>query len=302
MKVAITGGSGFVGTHLGRYILSIGHEVTAWGSRSTFQRIDHPGFRYMSADTTRPGAWQETVADADLVFNLAGRNIFQRWSGKYKRQIYDSRVLTTRHLVDALSKSNRGVLISTSAVGFYGDCGDTELTESSPLGKGFLAEVARDWEAEAMAAATHGIRVVIARFGVVLGADGGALSKMLPAFRSFVGGPLGDGQQWLPWVHIEDLVAALWFLASNSDCTGPYNMCAPHPVRNGVMASMLGKTLGRPAVMPVPAFMLKMMMGELSGVLLGSQRALPARLQAAGFEFRFSELEPALKKLVRPNQ
>jgi uncharacterized protein (TIGR01777 family) len=153
--------------------------------------------------------------------------------------------------------------------------------------------MAKDWESEA-----KGARVAIARFGIVLGADGGALGKMTPAFRSFVGGPLGNGQQWFPWIHIQDMVEALEFLASGSDRTGSFNVCAPHPVRNRMMATALGKVLGRPAGMPAPAFMLKMMMGELAGVLLGSQKALPAKLMENGFKFSFPEIKAALENLV----
>lgn len=298
MRVAITGGSGFVGTHLSRHLLKAGHAVTALGTRLSYNLIQHPQFAYISADTTRSGKWQQTIADADIVFNLAGRTIFKRWTARYKQQIYDSRILTTRNIVDALPTVHHTILVSTSAVGYYGDCGDTELTESSPLGKDFLAEVAKDWEAEAQAAEAKGVRVAIARSGIVLGADGGALAKMLPVFKSFVGGPLGNGQQWFPWIHIRDMVAALDFLGAGSGGRGPFNLCAPHPVRNGMMAAALGKVLGRPAVMAAPAFVLKMAMGELAGVLLGSQRVLPSRLLEAGFQFAFPEIEAALENLV----
>jgi uncharacterized protein (TIGR01777 family) len=298
MKIVITGGSGFVGTHLNQYLLAAGHVVTALGARPFYKLIDHPRFTYKAADTTIPGNWQQTVADADLVFNLAGRTIFKRWSRRYKKQIYDSRILTTRNIVAALSSSSSKVLVSTSAVGYYGDCGDTELIESSPPGSDFLSVLAKDWESEALAAQTKGTRVAIARFGIVLGVDGGALSKMIPAFRSFVGGPLGDGQQWFPWIHIQDMVAALNFIGTGSDLSGPFNFSAPHPVRYGMMVQSLGRVLARPAAMAVPAFMLKMAMGELAGVVLASQRVLPSRLLRAGFEFRYPEIGVALENLL----
>ena len=149
-----------------------------------------------------------------LVFNLAGRTIFKRWTKSYKQQIYDSRILTTRYLVEALPSSSQTILVSTSAVGYYGDCGDTELTEASSPGRDYLADVAKDWEAEATAAEAKGARVAIARFGIVLGADGGAFAKMLPAFKSLCGGPLGSGKQWFPWIHIQDMVAALLVFGS----------------------------------------------------------------------------------------
>lgn len=299
MKVAITGGSGFVGSCLSRQLLDAGHEVLSLGARAVYQHIDHPAFTYQSADTTQPGDWQKGIADADVIYNLAGRTIFQRWTKRYKQQIYDSRILTTRHLVAALTQASRKVLVSTSAVGYYGDCGDTELTEASPPGNDFLAGLSRDWEAEAMVAEAKGARVAVARFGVVLGTDGGALGKMVPAFRSFVGGPLGTGRQWFPWIHMHDLVGALEFLAFTESLSGPFNLTAPNPVRNKEMAAALGKVLGRPAVLAAPAFMLKLAMGELSGVLLGSQRALPNKLLEAGYDFAFPGIEAALENLFQ---
>jgi uncharacterized protein (TIGR01777 family) len=298
MRVLITGGSGFVGTNLSRYCLKLGHRVTALGTRESYGRIDHPGFVYHSADTTRPGRWQECVADSDWIFNLAGRTIFHRWTHRYKQQIYDSRILTTRCVVDAFPSRTKAVLISASAVGYYGNGGDTELTESSPGGHDFLASVSRDWEYEANRAEDKGVRVAVARFGIVLGAGGGALARMVPAFRSFVGGPLGDGRQWFPWMHIDDLTAACCLLASREDLHGPFNFCAPVPVRNLEVSQSLGKVLGRPAKMAVPRLALKMMMGEMAEVLLGGQRTVPSRLTAAGFEFRYPQIEGALSDLV----
>ena len=298
MRVLITGGTGFVGTHLSQYCLKSGHRVTALGSRKSYRRIDHPDFAYYRADTTRPGRWQQLVAESDWIFNLAGRSIFQRWTRRCKQQIYDSRVLTTRCVVDALPSPAEAVMISASAVGYYGNGGGMELTESSPGGHDFLASVARDWEHEANRAEDKGVRVAVARFGVVLGADGGALAKMVPAFRSFVGGPLGDGRQWFPWIHIDDLTAASCFLASRDGLHGPFNFCAPEPIRNLEMARALGNMLGRPSKMAVPRLMLKMMLGELADVLLGGQRAVPSRLTAAGFQFTYPKIDGALNDLL----
>ncbi len=299
MKVVITGGSGFVGRHLSHYLLTAGHTVTALGTRPTHDRISHERYHYIPADTSQPGQWQDRVARADWIINLAGRTIFKRWTRKYKRQIYDSRILTTRNIVAALPDPTPAVLISTSAVGYYGNGGEAELTEDSPSGKDFLADLVKDWEAEAHRATAKGARVAVARFGIVLGADGGALAKMVPAFRFFVGGPLGNGRQWFPWIHIEDLVRALVYMATHNDLTGQFNMTAPHPVRNGDMALALGRVLGRPALLAVPRFMLKVTMGELAGVLLSSQRALPTHLLKAGFEFSYSKIDDALVDLVR---
>lgn len=297
MKILITGGTGFVGKHLSRTCLDAGHDVTILGTRTQPKADIDSRLHYVAADTTVAGDWQAHVAAADTIFNLAGRNIFQRWNRKYKRQIYDSRVLTTRNVVDALTASKPAVLISTSAVGYYGSCGDIELTEDSPPGKDFLAGLSVDWEAEAAKAAAKGARVVLTRFGIVLGRDGGALAKMIPAFRSYVGGPLGNGRQWFPWIHIQDLLGALNFLAGRPELKGPFNLCAPAPVTNARMADALGKALGRPARMAVPAFILKMTMGELGDVLLSSQRTLPANLLAAGFDFSFPRIDSALDDL-----
>lgn len=298
MKISITGGSGFVGTHLARYYLDRGHAVTAVGTRATHPVITHERFSYLSADTTQSGPWQAAIATADVVFNLAGRTIFKRWSAKYKRQIYDSRILTTRHVVAALPDESHTALVSTSAVGYYGDGGERKLTESSPIGNDFLADLARQWEAEASHAQAKGAKVVLARFGIILGRDGGALAKMIPAFKSFMGGPLGSGRQWFPWIHINDHIAALNFLATQPEQRGIYNLTAPQPVRNNEMATALGKALGRPSVMAVPGLMLKMTMGEVADVLLASQRAIPANLLEAGFTFQFQTIQEALADLV----
>ncbi|MCP4747168.1 MAG: TIGR01777 family protein [Desulfobacteraceae bacterium] len=300
MKIVIIGGSGFIGRHLCKGLLKLGHGVTCLGTREFIKETQTGNFVYLQADTTCPGKWRQVVQDADTVVNLAGKSIFQRWSRRYKRQIYGSRVLTTRHVVEALPEQADKVLISASAVGYYGGGGDLELSESSPNGKDFLASVARDWEAEALKASSKGVRTVITRFGIVLGAGGGALPTMLPAFRSYAGGALGSGRQWFSWIHIRDLVNVIVFLIDRSDLKGPFNLCAPNPVRNKDLALALGHALARPAVMTVPAFVLKMVLGEFAEVLLAGQRARPDRLIESGFEFEFAKIEPALADLLKP--
>ncbi|MFO7496313.1 MAG: TIGR01777 family oxidoreductase [Desulfobacterales bacterium] len=299
MNVLITGGLGFVGRHLSRLLLEKGHHVTALGLRSNPALIPHPHFSYLSADTSRPGAWQETVGEMDAVVNLAGKTIFHLWTERYKAEIYDSRILTTRNLVAALPQGRPVTLVSTSAVGYYGDCGEDTLTEEAPAGHDFLARLGRDWEAEALKAADQGSRVVVARFGIVLGADGGALEKMIPAFRSYLGGPLGDGTQWFPWIHIGDLTAALAFALDSESAAGPMNFTAPNPVRNRELVRELARLLNRPALMPAPGFVIRMVLGELGKTLLASQRALPEKLLQAGFAFRFPTIREALYDLVR---
>lgn len=300
MNVFIAGGLGFVGSHLTRVLLERGHKVTVTGTRRGPDAPDSPNFRYIPADTTRQGFWQQAAAKAEVLVNLAGRNIFRRWGASYKRQLYDSRISTTRNLVESMTGSTPAILISTSAVGYYGDRGDEILEESAAPGNDFLADLSRDWEAEAMAAESRGIRIAIPRFGIVLGNGGGALAKMLPAFKLFLGGAIGNGRHWVPWIHVVDVVKGILFLIDNTGCRGIYNFSAPAPVRYNDLAAALGRALGRPAVFRTPAFAIRLAMGELGNVLLGSQRAIPGRLLAAGYEFQFKTIESALADLTSP--
>lgn len=302
MKIMITGGTGFVGSHLSRHFSEKNHEVVVIGTRRQNPQHDLERISYVRADTTRTGVWQDQVRDADLIINLAGKTIFHRWSRKYKKQLYNSRIQTTRNVVAAMKDGPGQTLVSTSAVGYYGDGGENVLEEDSPNGRDFLSGLSMDWETEALAAETKGARVVIARFGIVLGKEGGALHTMLTAFKSFVGGPLGSGKQWVSWIHIHDLVAAIDYLAGRADLSGPFNLCSPNPIRNKEMSSLIGATIGRPSRVAAPALALKMVMGDLAEVLLAGQRVIPARLLASGFDFRFPRLKEALENLLREQQ
>ncbi len=298
-RIVITGASGFVGKVLSEHFLEQGHHVTGMGTSGTHPFSDtHDHFQWVSADTTQPGVWQKQVEQAHVVINLAGRNIFRYWTKKYKQAIYDSRVMTTQNVVDALAKGRDQVLLNASAVGIYGDCKETVLTETSPPGQGFLADVCRIWEKQALQAEQKGARVSILRFGVVLG-NGGALSKMLPAFKMFVGGPLGSGNHWFPWIHITDLTRAVAWLIENEDQYGVFNFTGPLPVRQKEFAKMLGAALNRPGFMPAPAFMIKLLMGELGASLLQSQKAIPDNLQSGGFSFEFPDVVSALNDIVK---
>lgn len=297
MNITIAGASGFVGKALSRNLLEKGHTVTGLGTSRSHPLQVVPNFLWIGADTTRPGSWQDAVGTADAVINLAGRSIFKRWTRAYKSELVESRQLTTRHIVDAMTGSNQ-ILISTSAVGYYGSRGEETLTETSSPGEDFLARLAVDWEQEALAGESRGIRVAILRFGVVLGAGGGALAQMLPAFRAFAGGAIGSGTQWFAWIHMADLLTAIGFLLENNQARGPYNACSPGMVRQREFASTLGKVLGRPALVPVPSLALRLMLGEMAGVLLASQRVKPERLIEDGFSFRFADVEHALADLV----
>ena len=301
MRILITGGTGFIGRHLARLLLAQGHRVDALGSRADQQAIDHPRFTYIPADTTRPGPWQAALQTVDGVVNLAGRSIFKRWSRAQKQKIYDSRILTTRHLVAALPDHRPPFVCSASAVGYYGPCGDQLLSEDAPCGDDFLARLARDWESEALRARERGARVALMRFGIVLGPRGGAMGPMIPAFRWFLGGPLGPGRQWFPWIHLDDLVAAVVFILGARNIQGPVNFCAPGQIRQRDFAAALGRALKRPAVMPAPAFLLRLVLGEFAGVLLSGQRVRPDKLLSSGFGFKYAHIEAALDAILGAN-
>lgn len=299
MKILITGGTGFVGTYLTQQLLMDGHDIHIVG-RSSQPRNQSGRVHMIRADATRQGPWQDAVKDADAVINLAGASIFGRWTPAYKQQIYDSRILTTRHVVEAM-EGNR-ILISTSAVGYYGSRGDDILTESESCGRDFLSKVATDWEHEAFEARKKNIRIAAARFGVVLGKSGGALKQMTAPFKWFAGGPMGSGRQWFSWIHISDLAAGLIYLMENEKIQGPVNLCSPVPVTAKELAETLGSVLGRPAVLPAPSFALRLMLGEFADTLLASQRVIPEKLTAAGFVFRFPDLKSALTDLLQEGE
>ena len=299
MKILITGGTGFIGTAIARNLLEKGHDVVATGTFLRANMVTHDRFRFIQTNTEREGPWQAELEDVDGVINLAGRSIMGRWTKRYKKEIYNSRVLTTRNVVDALAVHRGTFLCSASAVGYYGDRGDDILTESEPPGDNYLAKVGQDWEEEALRAEEHGIRTVVMRFGIVLGKGGGALEKMIPAFRMFVGGPLGDGSQWFPWINLQDVVSACLFVTGNEQLKGTFNFCSPNPVRNCELAKTLGRVLGVPAVMPSPKLMLRLALGEAASALFDSLRVVPQNLLNSGFSFKYPELEDAIRKIVQ---
>jgi hypothetical protein len=287
MNITLTGATGFIGKQLVPELQNRGHVLRVLGRRE-----------WDSSSTTPPPP--DSLASADAIIHLAGAPVAQRWNAEVKKQIRDSRVNGTRALVHGLSMQSKRpeVLISGSAIGFYGDRGDEILTETSPRGKGFLADVTEEWEQAADLASNLGIRVVKLRTGIVLGKGGGALEQMLTPFKMGAGGRLSSGRQWMSWIHIRDLMGLILFALADSKVSGPMNGTAPHPVRNIDFTEELGKALHRPAVIPVPEFGLKLLFGEMAGVLLASQRVLPQAAQAAGYRFQFPDLSAALKDVV----
>jgi len=301
MKVFMTGGTGFVGTTLTRGLTEQGHQVTILTRKTPVNRNVTHGVSFLEGDPTKRGEWQRSVSQHEIIVNLAGAPVFRRWDQKAKAVIRQSRVLTTTNLVEALSDGVKGetTLLSTSAVGYYGFHGDEELDENSAPGDDFLASVAREWESAAIQAEAFGARVLICRFGIVLGKNGGALGKMIPLFQKGLGSSLGSGKQWFSWIHEMDLVGIYLFLMSKNDLSGPINCTAPEPVRNKDLTQALGKALGKPTVMPaVPDFLVKLIKGEFGSVLLEGQRIFPKKLLDAGFHFRFSRIHEALHNLL----
>jgi len=301
MKVFITGGTGFVGTSLAQKLAQEGHEVTVLTRSLKGQPAALQGGAYVEGDPTKKGPWQEKVAEQDVVINLAGASIFKRWNDEAKKLIWDSRIQTTKNLVEALlaRKDKETHLFSTSAVGYYGFHEDELLDESSPSGEGFLAALSREWESAAVKTKDSGVHVTVMRFGIVLGRRGGALQQMIPAFKWWMGSPLGSGNQWFSWIHEQDLVDIFLYLIKQKKITGAVNCTAPNPVTNRELTQVLGEVLAKPTFMPaVPGFLMSLILGEFGSVLLKGQRVVPKRLLDSGFRFSFPDLQSALKDLL----
>jgi uncharacterized protein len=301
MRILITGGTGFVGRNLTRAFTQQGHRVTVL-TRSVKENPPLPeGASYLEGDPKENGKWQDAVPDHEAVINLAGSSIFRTWSDSAKKSIWESRISTTLNLVQALSgsKGKNRVLFSTSAVGYYGPHSEEDLDEESSPGDDFLAKLAQEWESTAKRAEDSGVRVVLTRFGIVLGKGGGALRQMIPWYKWGLGSPLGSGKQWFSWIHELDLSRIYLFLLERKDASGPINCTSPNPVRNRELTAALGKALGRPTFLPaVPSWVLKLMLGEFGSVLLTGQRVLPRRLRELGFHFLHPEMEEALRDLT----
>ncbi len=298
MRILVTGATGFLGRHVVAALGRKRHEVL----RLTRGPLDPSDPRLLSWDPQQGRLDPGALEGLDAVIHLAGEGIAgPKWSEAVKLRIEHSRIRATRLLVDSLAaaRARPRVLLAASAVGYYGDRGDEELDESSAAGAGFLASLCGRWEAEAARAGDSGIRVLHLRFGVVLGPGGGVLGRMLPAFRLGLGGRLGSGRQWMSWISLPDAVRAALFLLESAEAAGPYNLCAPNPVTNRVLTQSLGRALSRPALLPVPAALLRAAFGEMAdALLLSGQRAAPRRLREAGFDWEHPYIGEALNHLL----
>ncbi|MFU8812624.1 MAG: TIGR01777 family oxidoreductase [Balneolaceae bacterium] len=297
-QILITGGTGFIGDYLCDRLMQQGHYLTLV-TRSPDKYTEQ------SAKNKQYIAWDSDLSEAmdktDVVINLVGENLFgQRWTPDVKKRLYDSRIELTTQLVDAMKKASQPpeLFISASAVGIYGDSGDAVLTEESSRGRDFLAEICVDWETAAREAESVGVRVANPRIGIVLEDNGGVVEKMKLPFSLFVGGPLGDGKQYVPWVHMSDLCRAIEYPMHASGLSGPYNACAPSPETMNTLASAMGRVMNRPSIFRVPEFVLNIALGEAAEPILGSLRVHPVVLQKSGFEFHFTDLEEALADII----
>jgi uncharacterized protein len=300
MRVAVTGATGMIGAALVRALKARGDEVTALSrdAERASATLRVPAETWADPKAEQPPL--DALRGRDGIVHLLGEVIAQRWTDEVKREIRESRVLSTRNLVDALGELDPGerprVLVSGSGAGWYGHRGDERLDESAPgPGDDFLAQLSADWEAEARRAEAHDVRVVLNRTGVVLSESGGALEKMLPFFKAGIGGPVAGGRQYVPWVNLDAVVGATIFALEHDEASGPVNVTAPEPVTNKELSKALGRVLRRPAFAPVPAIAVKTLYGEMAEIVITGQRAVPGRLEELGYRFRWPELEAALR-------
>ena len=301
MRVVITGGTGLIGSALTDALSKAGDEVILLSRSPERGREPRPGVRVEKWDGHSVEGWGHLVDGADAIVNLAGENISSGpWTAERKQRIWKSRVDAGMAIVEAVKRASQRprVVVQSSAVGYYGPRGDEVIAERSAAGSDFLARVCVDWEDSTRPLEDLGVRRAVTRTGVVLSPTGGALPRMALPTRLFVGGPLGSGRQCFPWIHIADEVGAIRFLISNDGAHGAFNLTAPNPVPNAKFSRALGRVLGRPALLRTPAFALRLLFGQMATAILDGQRAVPARLQTLGFQFRFPELKPALRDLL----
>ena len=302
MKIFVAGGTGMVGTPLIRALKQRGDDVLVLMCRPTAVKQTFADCTLLEGDPMQAGGWQDALAGCDAAVNLVGEGIFlRRWNDDFKKLLRDSRIQSTANVVAALARpgSRCKTLVNASAIGYYGPRGDEELTESDPPGSDFLAKACVDWEQATGAAASHGVRVAMIRTGVVLAKEGGALAQMLTPFKLGVGGKVGSGQQWMSWIHHQDLTGVFLTALDNAAASGPLNGTAPRPVTNYDFTKALGRALGRPTILPTPAFALKLLLGEVAEVVTQGQRVLPKRPLDLGYSFRFSDIDSALQDIFQ---
>jgi uncharacterized protein len=301
MKVAVTGATGFVGSRLVETLHSLGHTVVVLArSAAKAEKLFPTGVYPQVTVIEDMSTWAVALTGCDGVVNLAGEPIAEkRWTPEQKQRLMDSRIETTKALVKAIGQASPRpqVLVNASAIGFYGTSETTTFDETSAAGDDFLAQLCQAWEAAAMEVKSSGTRLVILRSGIVLGL-GGALGKMLPAFRLFAGGPIGSGNQWFSWIHRDDLVSLIIKALEDGSMQGVYNATAPNPVRMGEMCQVLGSVMGRPSWLPVPDFALEAMLGDGAKVVLEGQQVLPKNTLASGFQYEYSTVKPALAQIL----
>jgi uncharacterized protein (TIGR01777 family) len=306
MRVFVTGGTGLIGARLIRALRHRGDAVLVLSRKTDAWRRVGVDVEVIVGDPTEPGEWQNAIASCDAVVNLAGAGLFdKRWSTAYKALIRDSRVRTTEHVAAALAvqpqraDGSPKVLVSGSAIGYYGPHGKEELDESSPAGDDYLSKVCGEWEAATQAASAAGVRVALVRTGIVLDRAGGALKALWLPFKLGVGGPVGSGRQSMSWIHHADEVGIILLALDHPDAAGPINATAPRPVTNREFGKALGRALGRPAILPTPAFGLQLMLGEVAGLVTTGQRVLPRKAEALGYQFQYPDVDSALREIVR---
>jgi len=294
MKLVVTGGTGFIGRALCQALEDAGHALVILTRTAT--SAGGARRRFVTWQPPASGPWQRELDGAEGVVNLAGESIITRWTPAKKQRMADSRLNTTRALITAINRAARrpAVLISASAIGYYGPHGDESLDEHAPPGSDFLAQLCQQWEDAARDAEPLGVRVVRLRIGLVLARDGGALARMLPPFQWGLGGPLGSGRQWMSWIHRDDVIGLIRLALEDARVSGALNATAPTPVTMRELTSTLGRVLRRPAILPVPAAALTLLLGEMAHLLLTGQRVVPAKAQQMGYPFRYPTLEAAL--------
>lgn len=301
-KIFITGGTGFIGRELSKHLVSAGHNVSVL-SRFEKRPIDFPEeVRIIKGDPKVEGPWQMEAQYHNWIINLVGESIFGRWTQEKKKKIYESRILSTRNLVNIIkqAKGDKEItLLSTSAVGYYGFHQDEIITEADTAGDDWLSNVAVQWESEAMKAQEKGIRVLITRFGLVLGKKGGMLDQLIPLYKFCFGGPIGNGKQWFSWAHIDDIIEGILFVLNKPEIEGPVNITSPNPVRNKEFSKILGNVMNRPAFLPTPGFLLKIIYGEFGNVIVEGQRVIPKKLLDMGYNFNFPDLRKALQNILK---